>query len=136
MNNPKPYIYLKVTTFRLEMKINLDENGLDMFFKEWQVPLIEKLLTSDVEMKTAEAWEYANERLSEDESISRASVIFFLQDMEGEGLLLSREESGKGGMHSIYWGTMRLAEFYNRTQMRVDEKVGDALRGLQGKVNQ
>lgn len=117
------------------MKINLDENGLDMFFKKWKKLLIKKFLTSGVEMKTAEAHKYISERLPEDESISRASVIFFLQDMEEEGLLLSREESGKGGMHRVYWGTMRLAQFYNVMHMRADEKIGGALRSLQGKAN-
>jgi len=85
------------------MKINLDEDGLGMFFKKWQVPLITRLLTTEDELKTAEAHEYVKNHGFD---ISRASVIFFLQDMEGEGLLLSREESGKGGMHSIYWGTI------------------------------
>jgi hypothetical protein len=113
------------------MKVDLDKDGLEMFFKPWQVPLISALLKEDVEMKTAKAHEYVR---SKGFDISRASVIFFLRDMEGEGLLLSREESGKGGMHSIYWGTMSLAAFYNHTQMKVDEKVGDALRSLQGKM--
>jgi len=114
------------------MKVDLDKDELDMFFKPWHIPLIKKLFTEDVEMKTGEAHEYV---LGEGLKISRASVIFFLRDMEKEGLLLSREESGKGGMHRVYWGTMRLAQFYNVMHMRIDEKVGAALRDLQGKAN-
>lgn len=105
------------------MKVDLDENGLSMFFKKWQEPLIYKLLTEDVEMKTAEAHEYVSECLSEDESISRASIIFFLQDMEGEGLLLSREEPGKGGMHAVYWGDKSIMDFLTDVRLKLDDKI-------------
>lgn len=102
------------------MKINLDENGLDMFFKPWQKPLIDKLLSENVEMKSGEAHEYV---LSEGFKISRASVIFFLQDMEGEGLLLSREESGKGGMHAVYWGAKNIPELLTEIKLKLDDKI-------------
>jgi len=102
------------------MNIKLEKDGLEMFFKKWQKPLIYKLLSENVEMKSGEAHEYV---LSEGFKISRASVIFFLQDMEGEGLLLSREESGKGGMHAVYWGAKNVPEFLTEVRLRLDDKI-------------
>ena len=49
------------------------------------------------------AWLHTNKVLMEKEkSISRASVIFFLNDMVDEGFLTFREETGKGGYHRIW----------------------------------
>ena len=36
------------------------------------------------------------------ESKSRASIIFFLQDMVEQGILKYRHRSGKGGYHRVY----------------------------------
>ena len=43
-----------------------------------------------------------NERLGEGKSISRASVIFFLDDRVDDGVLGFREATGKGGRHRVY----------------------------------
>jgi len=102
------------------MKVDLTKTGLEMFFKPWQKPLIEKLLTENVEMKSGESHEYVQ---SCGFPISRASVIFFLQDMEGEGLLLSREEYGKGGKHGVYWGAKNIPEFLTEIRLRLDDKI-------------
>jgi len=105
------------------MKVDLEESGLEMFFKDWQVPLIQKLLTSEVEMKTAEAWEYVNEHLPEDESISRASVINFLYAQKEEGTLVSREEYGKGGSHFIYRRAKNLPQFIVDVRVQFADKM-------------
>jgi len=114
------------------MKLDLEEDGLEAFgFKDWQAPLIEKLLTEDIEMKTAEAHEYVR---SLGFNRSRASVIFFLQDMEGEGLLLSKEESGKGGMHSVYWSCKSIPDFLAGLQLKLRDKIVE-YQSLNGKAN-
>jgi predicted transcriptional regulator len=43
-----------------------------------------------------------NERLEEGKTISRASVIFFLNRMLDQGVLKWRDATGKGGHHKIY----------------------------------
>ena len=43
-----------------------------------------------------------NERLEEGKTISRASVIFFLDRMVDQGVLSWRDATGKGGHHRIY----------------------------------
>ena len=49
------------------------------------------------------AWVHVNNVLMEQEkSISRASIIMFLNDMFKKGVVRYTEESGKGGYHRIY----------------------------------
>lgn len=106
------------------MKLDLEKDGLEAFgFKDWQSSLVYKLLTEIDEnepMKTRDAHEYIK---SLGFNRSRASVIFFLQAMEGDGLLLSREETGKGGYHTLYWGCKPIMDFLTDIRMRVDEKI-------------
>jgi len=47
-------------------------------------------------------WRAVSERLGEGKSISRASVILFLNDMVDDGVLGFREATGKGGHHRVY----------------------------------
>ena len=47
-------------------------------------------------------WRAVNERLGEGKSISRASIIFFLNRMLEQGVLSFRDATGKGGHHKIY----------------------------------
>jgi hypothetical protein len=51
---------------------------------------------------SGDVWRAVNERLGEGRSISRASVIFFLNDMVDDGVLGFREATGKGGHHRVY----------------------------------
>ena len=50
-------------------------------------------------------WQKVNEVLN-GETISRASVINFLEAMRGMGVFTGREETGKGGYHWIYGPAM------------------------------
>ena len=50
--------------------------------------------------------EAVNERLGADKSISRASVIFFLNRMVDQGVLDYRSATGKGGHHRVYYPIM------------------------------
>jgi predicted transcriptional regulator len=49
-----------------------------------------------------EVWEHTREKLGGGRSISRASVIFYLNRMVDEGVLGWRDATGKGGHHRIY----------------------------------
>ena len=48
-------------------------------------------------------WSTVNERLEEGKTISRASIIFFLNRMLDQGVLSWRDATGKGGHHKIYF---------------------------------
>jgi predicted transcriptional regulator len=52
---------------------------------------------------SGKAWEMANERLGLGKTVSRASVIFFLNRMVEQGVLSYRTATGKGGHHRVYY---------------------------------
>lgn len=58
------------------------------------------------EAGSRDVWSYVNEKLGKEKSISRATIINFLKTMAEEGVLDSREESGKGGYHGVYSQSM------------------------------
>ena len=109
------------------MKVDLSQDGLPMFFKDWQIPIINELLSKAQEWKTAEVYEYVNGLLPEGRSISRASVIFFLRDMAEENLFEYKEETGKGGHHRVYWGVMTVPEFLECARCKFNEKIDEML---------
>ena len=47
-------------------------------------------------------WSAVSERLGEGKTISRASIILFLNRMVDQGVLSWRDATGKGGHHRIY----------------------------------
>jgi len=47
-------------------------------------------------------WSAVNERLGEGKTISRASIILFLNRMVDQGILSWRDATGKGGHKKIY----------------------------------
>ena len=51
---------------------------------------------------SGKVWRYVNDALPDGKSISRASIIFFLNRMVDEGVLDFRDATGKGGHHRIY----------------------------------
>lgn len=55
---------------------------------------------------SGKTWTVVNEQLEEGKSISRASVIFFLNRMVDQGVLGWRDATGKGGHHRIYYPLM------------------------------
>ena len=55
---------------------------------------------------SGKTWKAVNEALGPDKSISRASVIFFLNRMVDQGVLDYRTATGKGGHHRVYYPIM------------------------------
>jgi len=52
-------------------------------------------------------WRAVNVELQKHgESISRAAIIFYLNNLVDQGVLNYHEESGKGGMHKVYMPAM------------------------------
>lgn len=120
------------------MKIDLERERLEMFYKHWQVPLVELLdgptHNEENPLRTREAWIYVNDQLPKGETISRASVIIFLQGQEEEGWITSRKESGKGGYHDVYWRAMRLRDFLYGKLGEFEDKLRETCHELNIKL--
>lgn len=81
------------------------ENGLETIWKEYQVIVMQYLWSLEEEegAGSGKCWEATNLMLEKSgKSISRASIIFFLNQMVDEGVLKYVERTGKGGHHRIY----------------------------------
>ncbi len=81
----------------MKLKMDLSEQGLLMFFKEYQLNALKAIWKSEKGLNSREVWEAVGV-----DRISRASIINFLQDAVENGLLDKYEITGKGGHRGIY----------------------------------
>ena len=84
-------------------KFNPAETGLRKTLREYEEIALRYIWSlGDEGAGSGKAWEHVNRELGEGKSISRASVIFYLNRMVDEGVLGFRDATGKGGHHRIY----------------------------------
>lgn len=112
------------------MQLDTDQKGLSVLFKEWQVPLVEKLFRASLTSRDAHEFLAENDvRTSKGlthNSVSRASVINFLNDLVNQDLLEYDAESGKGGYHRIYKMALTREEFAHRITGQFVDKLLEA----------
>jgi len=85
------------------------EEGLGKVLKDYQIEALKLVWTiGEVGINSREAWQHANKALKGIRTISRASIINFLNAMVNEGVLNYKVETCKGGTRRIY--TPRLSE--------------------------
>ena len=84
-------------------KFNPAEKGLRKTLREYEEIALRYIWeVGDEGAGSGKTWIHVNEELGEGKSISRASVIFYLNRMVDEGVLGFRDATGKGGHHRIY----------------------------------
>ncbi len=84
----------------MDLTLDMSETGLEMFFKPYQIASIELLWNSEETLSSRQVWEKVNEILPG--TISRASIINFLNASVETGLLNFVETTGKGGYRRLY----------------------------------
>jgi len=85
----------------MPLQLDTGKKGLEMFFKMWQVESLRFLWNIYPEGANSRVvHENVNKNLKD--SISRTSIIIFLNDMVDEGLLTYTETTGKGGIQRVY----------------------------------
>ena len=78
-------------------------SGLGKVLREYQREALRFMWKSEGKGLTSRiVHSHVNERLNGGKSISRASIINFLNAMVDEGVLDYVEETGKGGFHRVY----------------------------------
>ena len=81
---------------------NPQNNGLAKVFRDYQEEAVKVIWeVGDRGAVSSEVWVKVNERLV-GKTISRASIINFLNAMVDEGVLDYDERTGKGGYHRVY----------------------------------
>ena len=90
-------------------KFDTSKSGLNAFFKDYQI-LAFQVLWETKGAVSKDVWIKVNEKL-EGKSISRASIINFLEDMRKKDTLEGEETTGKGGKFYIYSMAMDESQF-------------------------
>ena len=80
---------------------DMSESGLRIVLKDYQEIALRVIWESHEGLRSKQVLDRVNDRLK-DKTISRASVINFLEDMREMGALSGVEETGKGGYHWVY----------------------------------
>ncbi len=84
-------------------KFNPAETRLRKTLREYEEFALRYIWSmGDEGVGSGKTWIHVNDELGEGKSISRASVIFYLNRMVDEGVLGFRVGTGKGGKHRIY----------------------------------
>ena len=78
----------------------MSETGLEMFFQPYMITSLDILWRNNKYLSSREVWEMVNEET--EETISRASIINFINAAVDLGLLNFEEITGKGGYKRIY----------------------------------
>ena len=81
------------------------KTGFHAVLRDWQIRVMQIIWNNPEGIISRIAHQEVNQALK-GETISRASVINFLEDMREMGVLSGREVSGKGGYHWIYGPAM------------------------------
>jgi predicted transcriptional regulator len=88
-------------------KFDPSKQGLRKTLKEYEEIALRYVWSlSEEGVGSGKTWKAVNEALGPDKSMSRASVIFFLNRMVEQGVLDYRSASGKGGYHRVYYPVM------------------------------
>jgi hypothetical protein len=95
---------------KVTLKFDPESRGLSKVFKDYQQEALKAVWQNEEGANSRKVWQHVNGNLDGGGSISRASIINFLNDMVDEGVLDYHEESGKGGYHRVYKPKMNESE--------------------------
>jgi len=76
--------------------------GLSKVLRDYQEEVLRFVWRSEQGVNSRLVWLQVNEAFGDEKTISRASIINFLNGMVDEGVLDYEEKSGKGGYHRVY----------------------------------
>ena len=82
----------------------------------------------EIRKTVSEARDYLNEKIAPD-TVSRASVLIFLNDCYDAGYLDREDIIAKGGVRRIYQATMDGDAFWQSVSDEVNEKLSPFVKG-------
>jgi predicted transcriptional regulator len=87
----------------MTLKLNPENDGLSKVFFDYQEKAMKYLwMKGKVGANSREVWKNVNKSFNGLKTISRASIINFLNDMVDEGVLDYISKTGKGGYQRVY----------------------------------
>lgn len=109
-----------------EIRIDLKKSGLSILFKPYQCYMLEHIwenVDKENPIGSGKAHEFIQ---TTEDSKSRGSIIFFLNDMVDEGVLGFHDRTGKGGHHRKYYPLMTKAQLWKHVANLVHTKIVEA----------
>jgi len=104
--------------------IDPSKEGFEKVLRDFQIESLKHIWKHDGPGLTSrEVFEKVNHSLGPDKSVSRASIINFLNDMCDEGVLDFDEETCKGGMRRKYFKGLDEAGFKRYIALTVLESL-------------
>ena len=109
------------------MKFDTSKEGLHTLMKPYQAALMEHIWEINENERTGivsrEAHQYLHDTGDDELKMSRASAIFFLDDMVEEGVLEYETETGKGGHHRVYYPAMKPEQYKSYVTNSILDKL-------------
>jgi len=106
------------------VKFNTEEDGLRPVLKDYQEVALKYLWRLNGKgASSRDVWVNVNMDLMGERTISRASIINFLNDMVDEGALNNAEITGKGGHRGIYSAKHDEAGFKEHMAKKIISKM-------------
>lgn len=122
-------LYVLVSISLRDMKFDTTQEGLHTLFKPYQAALLEHIWKLNNPSKNGITSGQAHEYLQDHpDKKSRASVIFFLNDMVDESVLTYEEKSGKGGYHRVYYPNMDSDQFAKYVTKTITDKLQEVFQ--------
>ena len=96
---------------KVTLKFNPNRDGLSKVFRDYEEEALRLVWEKgDEGVISREVWTHVNENLN-GKTISRASIINYLNAMVDEGVLDYNSRTGKGGYHRVYRPKLVETEF-------------------------
>ncbi len=108
------------------LEYDTSQTSLRAVFKPWQEITLHTLMENPQGLNSRETWQKVNQRLTP-ETISRSSIIKFLEDLRQMGVLTGDDQTGKGGHHLLYKPAMNETRL---KQLIAEEILTTLIRGF------
>ena len=92
------------------IEFDTSQTGFNAVLRDWQQKAMQVVWRNPNGVNSRTVHVEVNRMLQTD-TISRASVINFLEDMRGMGAISGEEVAGRGGYHWIYYPSMGKERF-------------------------
>jgi hypothetical protein len=112
---------------KLKIDLSKEKEGLNHFFKPYEILAWSVIWDEPEAVGSGKVWEKVNKALGPDKSISRASVIFFLNRQVDLGFLAWYDATGKGGHHRRYYAKVNMAGLVQAIIDRAEELLYQTL---------
>ena len=111
------------------MRFDPSQNGLNTLFRPYQSVLLEHIWDLNNEIRRGITASQAKDFLQRTGDMelkrSRATVIFFLNDLVDDGILEYERATGKGGFRRVYFPTMDRGQFASQVVETMINKLAE-----------